>query len=118
MKYVMLICNDPDLEQTLTPEQLREEYDRIVAVMDGWQERGVLASGGAELQHPKTARTLRGDGVGGTVVTDGPYLELKEVVGGFIMLETDTIEQAVEVAAEWPGLRHGASVEVRPIVAH
>jgi hypothetical protein len=50
------------------------------------------------------------------VVTDGPYLELKEVVGGFVVLEADDIDQAVAIAAEWPSLGRSSSIEVRPIM--
>jgi hypothetical protein len=48
------------------------------------------------------------------VVTDGPYLELKEVLGGFLILEADDIDEAVALAAGWPVLRGSSSIEVRP----
>jgi hypothetical protein len=51
------------------------------------------------------------------MVTDGPYLELKEVVGGVVFLAADDLDDAVSVAATWPGLRSpGTSVEVRPVI--
>jgi hypothetical protein len=51
------------------------------------------------------------------VVTDGPYLELKEVIGGFVLLEADSIEEAVEVASTWPRSAGMTSIEVRPVLA-
>jgi len=51
-------------------------------------------------------------------VTDGPYIEAKEVLGGYSLLETDTIEEAVEIAKTWPGVDSGWIVlEVRPVMA-
>lgn len=114
MKYVMLIADDMQNE-LLDPDALKAEYDKIYAWIAKWEARGRIADGGMELQPPGTARTVRrsGDGIS---ITDGPYLELKEVIGGFMILEADTIAEAVEVAAEWPGIPHGAAVEVRPVV--
>jgi hypothetical protein len=52
-------------------------------------------------------------------VTDGPYIEAKEVVGGFSVLEAKTIDDAVEIARTWPGVDRGpVTIEVRPVVQH
>jgi hypothetical protein len=52
-------------------------------------------------------------------VTDGPYIEAKEVVGGFSVLEAATIDEAVEIASTWPGVDRGlVTIEVRPVVQH
>jgi hypothetical protein len=118
MKYVMLICDDPTIWANLDPERLKAEYDKIFEWIGKWEQRGRIVAGGAELQPPTSARTVRQGPDGGTVVTDGPYLEIKEVVGGFMMLEADSIDEAIEVAREWPGIAYGAAVEVRPVVVH
>jgi hypothetical protein len=79
--------------------------------------RPARSSEGAELQPSGTAKTVGRGPNGQPTVTDGPYLELKEVVGGFIHLVADDIDRAVAVAAGWPGImRLGDRVEVRPIV--
>jgi hypothetical protein len=70
--------------------------------------------GGEELQSITTAKTIRPAGDGQCVVTDGPYLELKEVLGGFILLAAEEIDEAVAIAASWPSLRGSSSIEVRP----
>jgi hypothetical protein len=69
--------------------------------------------GGAELQSVKTATTVRVRN-GDTLVTDGPYAEVKEALGGFFILEADSIDDACQLAAQIPGAAHGA-VEVRPV---
>jgi hypothetical protein len=53
-------------------------------------------------------------GEGDSHVTDGPFLDVKQVIGGFITLEADDIDEAVAIASEWPGLRRGACVSARP----
>ena len=68
------------------------------------------------------ARPLKGGSTGASVrvrsgrrsVTDGPFIEAKEIIGGFFLIEADSLEAALEVAAAWPSARLGA-VEVRPI---
>lgn len=59
-----------------------------------------------------TAKTVRSTGV-----TDGPYIETKEVLGGFSAIEADSIEEAIEVARTWPGVDKGwITMEVRPVM--
>ena len=68
--------------------------------------------GGAELGEPRQARTVRRGGL----VTDGPFAETKEHLGGFIVLEVPDLEAAIEVASGWPGLEWaGDGVELRPV---
>ncbi len=74
--------------------------------------------GGEELDEPATVKALRpgrqGDGV---VVTDGPYVETKEILGGFVILETETAEEALAIAKEWPSLtsQPNATVHLQPV---
>ena len=91
-------------------KQIYEWYER-------WQPTGKIADGGAELQPRATAKTIRSGADGVPVVTDGPYLELKEVIGGFVLLEADTIDEAVEVASTWPRGAGMTAIEVRPVMA-
>ena len=88
-----------------------EERNAVYARYRAFSERPEVVDG-AELQ-PVSAATsvrVRNDE---TLVTDGPYAELKEALGGYFMLECDSIDDAVELAAEIPAAEHGA-VEVRP----
>lgn len=111
MKYVILIMD--------TPEGLARpaaEQDAWMAEVMSWYEKtgasGKLADGGAQLARPSTARTVRAAGV-----TDGPFIEAKEVLGGFSVLETDSVDEAVEIAKTWPGVDRGwITIEVRPVL--
>jgi hypothetical protein len=71
--------------------------------------------GGAELQPVATATTVRVES-GGTVTTDGPFAETKEVLGGYFLLEAEDLDAALDVAARVPAARLGGAVEVRPLV--
>jgi hypothetical protein len=110
VKYVMLILDTPEEPKAGTPEY-GAWYAEISAWYEKWGATGQLADGGAALQPPSTAKTVRAGGV-----TDGPFMETKEVVGGFSVLEADTIDAAVEIARTWPGVDRGwITVEVRPV---
>jgi hypothetical protein len=69
--------------------------------------------GGVALQPTATATSVRGDGVGGFVVTDGPFAESKEALGGYYLIEAADLDEALEIAKEVPA-PHGG-VEVRPV---
>ena len=74
--------------------------------------------GGEELDEPATVKALRPGRQGeGIVVTDGPYVETKEILGGFVILETDTAEEALAIAKEWPSLtsQPNATVHLQPV---
>lgn len=115
MQYVMIITGDeskwygPDL-----PENIMDE---IGSWWEKWSAAGKLTEGGAELQPSSTAKTVSPGPDGRAAVTDGPFIELKEVVGAFVPLVADDIDDAVAVAATWPGIAAvGDRVEVRPVM--
>ena len=108
MQYLALIHTDENGWESLSDDERQEFYNRY---MDFSKQDAVV--GGAELQSVKTATTVRVRD-GDTLVTDGPYAEVKEALGGFFILEGDSIDDACQVAAQIPGAAHGA-VEVRPI---
>ena len=111
MKYVMLILNTEAADK-LTAEEYQAWSSEIMAWYEKNGTSGVLADGGAQLQAPDTAKTVRASGV-----TDGPFMESKEVLGGYSVLETETIDEAVEVTKSWPGVDRGlVTIEVRPVV--
>lgn len=113
MKYLMLTYFTR--ESAAHWEQLDEagrqaEVDEHIA----WFGRhGAKITGGEELAWPRKTAAIRAGS--GPVVTDGPYLETKEVLGGLIVLECDSFDEAVEIARGWPSLKYdGALVEVVP----
>jgi hypothetical protein len=119
MRFAMLICGDESERADRDREEVDAGMKETYAWFDKWGGAGKLGDGGAELESVSTARTIRGTGSGEVSVTDGPYLETKEVVGGVVFLECDSFEEAMEVASTWPGLAYrSVSVEVRPTIDH
>ena len=110
MKYVLLIMDTPAEPAPGTPEY-GAWYGEVSAWYEKWAATGRL-DGGHQLQPPGTAKTVRASGV-----TDGPYIETKEVLGGYSGIEADSIDEAVDIARTWPGVDRGwITVEVRPIL--
>jgi hypothetical protein len=110
VKYVMLIIDTP-----AEPAQQSPEYGAWYAEIGAWYEKwgatGKL-DGGHQLQGADSARTVRAAGV-----TDGPFVETKEVLGGYSVIDADSIDEAVEVAKTWPGVDRGwIAIEVRPVI--
>jgi hypothetical protein len=112
MRYLLQIYTGAAMS---TWEQLSQaEKDGVTAeYMAIGQAPGV--SGGAQLQPPATATTVRVKD-GSTVTTDGPFAETKEALGGYYLLEADDLDAALELAARVPAARMGGAVEVRPLV--
>ena len=88
-------------------EAIRGEY---LAIMES---PGVI--GGEQLQPVETATTVRVRD-GETLLTDGPFVDAKEHLGGFLLIEADDLDAALELAARIPAARMGGAVEVRPLV--
>jgi hypothetical protein len=70
---------------------------------------------GMQLDSPETATTVRVQD-GRTLTTDGPFVEIKEAIGGYFLFEADDLDAAIELAARIPAARLGGAIEVRPIV--
>jgi hypothetical protein len=113
VKYVILIWTNPGAFDELP----KGELDAIMAEFDA-QTKQLEASGelvgGAALGPPAEGRTVRVRG-GVPAVTDGPFVEAKEALAGYFVVDTETLERAVEIASADPNARLGA-VEVRAIV--
>ena len=74
-------------------------------------------SPGLQLQPPETATTVRVEN-GSTLTTDGPFVAIKEALGGYFVFEADDLDAAIEVASRVPAARMGGAVEVRPVVEY
>lgn len=109
MQYIALIHADANGWEELGDEERQAIYQRY---MDFSEKEQVV--GGAELQDTDSATTVRVRN-GDRLVTDGPYAEVKEALGGFFILECNSIDDACQLAAEIPAAERGA-VEVRPVV--
>jgi hypothetical protein len=115
MKYLLLI------HQGTTPTPPSEEWERLpedekAAVYADYQAINETpgVSAGLQLQPPETATTVRVQD-GKALTTDGPFVELKEAVGGYLLFEADDLDAAIELAARIPAARLGGAIEVRPI---
>ena len=114
---MLINSNEAELD-AVGPERWDTAMREVNAWFDKWNAAGKIADAGAHLQRTTTAKTVRQGADGAPLVTDGPYLELKEVVCGVLLVEADDIDDAVAVDATWPGLGGSSSVEVRPIFTH
>ena len=115
MRFVMFTYPDPDLVATyeqLPPEEIQADVARHIA----WFEKHrAHIDGGEELGYPREARSLRRRG-GRVVVSDGPFVETKELLGGFVVLEVADLDEAIRIASEWPSLeREGGGVTLQPV---
>ena len=119
MKYMLLI-HQVDTPTPRDPEawaQLSEDEQQAVFADYQAITANPNVTPGNQLDEPETATTVRVQD-GRTLTTDGPLVELKEAVGGYMILEAEDLDGAIEVAARVPAARLGGAVEVRPIVEY
>ena len=113
MKYAFTIYRDEAEQAKATPEEMQAVSQAYAEVTQEMDQKGILLAGDA-LYPTETATTVRVRG-GQRNVTDGPFAETKEQLGGFYVLDCKDLDEAIEWAAKIPGSQHG-SVEVRPIM--
>jgi hypothetical protein len=115
MQYVMLIYQGTTpLPGTDSWESLSEEEQKQVYADYGALNETPGVTPGLPLGLPENATTVRvADGE--TLVTDGPFVGIKEAIGGFFVLEADDLDAAIEVASRVPAARLGGAIEVRPV---
>lgn len=117
MKYMLLI-HQGDAPTPRDPEAwARLSEDEQNAVYADYQAVGKTpgVESGVQLEAPETATTVRVED-GKTLTTDGPFVAVKEALGGFLTFEADDLDAAIELASRIPAARLGGAVEVRPIV--
>ena len=108
MKYAILLYDNPQNWQDVGDDELQSLHAGYMAVSAAPESYG-----GAQLQPAEQAKTLRLRG-GELLVTDGPFAETKEAVGGFDIIECGSLDEAVEIAAGHPVAQLG-TIEVRPL---
>jgi hypothetical protein len=115
MKYILLI------HQGTTPLPGSDEWESLSeddkgAVYGAYKALNETpgVSPGLQLQPPETATTVRVQD-GKTLTTDGPFVEIKEAIGGYLLFEADDLDAAIELASRIPAARMGGAIEVRPI---
>jgi hypothetical protein len=111
--YLLLVCWDAErMDAQTEPEPGAVEEPESFPWLDDLQAQGKWVTGD-QLAPPKRARTVRVR-QGTTMVTDGPFVETKEALGGFDLIEADSLGEAVEIAANHPMAQTG-TIEVRPL---
>ena len=117
MKYMLLIHQGttptprgPEAWERLPEDEKQAVFSDYQAINE---TPGVTP--GNQLGAPETATTVRVED-GKTLTTDGPFVEMKEAVGGYLFFEADDLDAAIELAARIPAARMGGAIEVRPIV--
>ena len=117
MKYMLLIHQgdaptprDPEAWATLSDDEQKAVFADYQAINE---TPGV--SPGVQLEGPEAATTVRVED-GKTLTTDGPFVTIKEALGGWLLFEADDLDAAIELASRIPAARLGGAIEVRPIV--
>lgn len=112
MQFILLIYNDPALVDALPDGRADDMMRHCLSHADELRAGGTLLES-QMLEDPHTAKSVRIRN-GRMAATDGPFSEAKEVLGGFNLIEADSMEEAVRIAAEFPWAQTGC-VEVRPV---
>ena len=111
MQYALMIYSDPARYEALPDAERAAVSAEFAALADD-----AAAVSAVQLQPAETATCVRVAG-GRTLMTDGPFADTKEVLGGLVLIEAANLDEAIEVAARIPVARLGGVVEVRPVVA-
>ena len=113
MEYLALVYDNPDAWESMSEAERGAAYEGYMAVARDAEAAGALVDA-AELESTAAATSVRVRG-GDAVVTDGPYAEVKESLGGYYLFSCDSMEEAIAWAAKIPAAWHGGAIEVRPV---
>ena len=108
-EYILLF-RGTDWHKGLSPEEIQEVVKQMYAWLDRLAAEGKAKSGKPLFPEGKVVSQKKGRSI-----ADGPFAESKEAIGGFFLLEVGSLDEAVEIAKDFPGLNYGATVEVRPV---
>jgi hypothetical protein len=116
MKYMLLIHQGSTPTPRSPEEWAKLSKDEQKAVFADYQAINQTpgVTPGVQMEDPETATTVRVED-GKTLTTDGPFVELKEAIGGYLFFEADDLDAAIELAARIPAARMGGAIEVRPV---
>ena len=113
MEFLALVYGDPDNWERLSEEERSAAYEGYVAVSRDAEAAGALVDA-SELESTAAATSVRVRD-GDALVTDGPYAEVKESLGGYYLLSCDTLDDAIGWAAKIPAAWTGGAIEIRPV---
>ena len=106
----MLLFRGTDWHNGLSPEQIQEAVNQMYTWLDRLTAEGKAKAGKPLFPEGKIVSQKKGRSV-----ADGPFAESKEAIAGFFLLEVSSLDEAAEIAKDFPGLNYGATVEVRPV---
>ncbi|MCC6704088.1 MAG: YciI family protein [Thermomicrobiales bacterium] len=112
MKYICLVYQEEDCLSTLPPDERASWVSDVNSYVESLQESGHFIDA-APLQSPHSATTLRLR-QGQVLISDGPYAETREQIGGYYLIEATDLNDAIRVASKMPQMRTG-TIEVRPL---
>jgi hypothetical protein len=112
---MMFLCDVEGEKSKLPPEEVRAHYERVSAWWTEHEKAGRIVAGVARrLQGTNKAKTLRVARGTAAIITDGPFAETKEQIGGFGILNVPDMQAAVDLVSTWPGLAE--TIEIRPVL--
>jgi hypothetical protein len=112
MQFMLLLYGDPALDANATPDEREASLNAHMAFARALRDAGAMA-GGDELQAPATARTVRLDVNAPPVISDGPFAETREQLGGYYLIDAKDMDEALKWAVQVPA--PGWAIEVRPV---
>jgi hypothetical protein len=115
MQYMLLIYGNEAAMASASEDDRKEMYAAYMKFTEDLRSSGAMVAGD-ELQPATTAKTVTAHN-GDRLVTDGPFAETKETLGGYYLIEADSEDKALDWAAKIPGARYG-TIEVRPVAQH
>ncbi len=107
----MLLFRGACWDKGLSPEEAQRLMNQVMAWFEGLKQQGIVKAG--QPLGPE-GRTISGSK--GKSVSDGPFAESKEAVGGYLLLQADSLDEVVAIAKSNPTLAHGVTIEVRPVL--
>lgn len=107
----LLLFRGSNWDQGLSPEEIQQVMTKTMNWFDNLYQQGKVKAG-----QPLGTCGRTVSGKNGSKVSDGPFAESKETIGGYLILQAASLDEAVTIAQQCPNLTHGSSVEVRPLV--
>jgi hypothetical protein len=111
-KFMLMLFDNPAQDINLSPQQMQQ----VVAEYKQWAEQlarqGKLVGGDKLAEHG--GKTLRGS-AGKLIITDGPFAEAKEVLGGYFVINANSLDEAVELSKTCPHIKYGSSIQIRKV---
>jgi hypothetical protein len=118
MRYVLMNWVHPDDVAAWERMSAEEQQADVQRHVEWFRKHREHIAGGEELHLPRTVKTLRPGRQGeGVVITDGPYIETKEILGGFVIIDAADMDEALAITSEWPSLatQAHATVQLQPV---